>query len=142
MGLEGSQHPLGHVQAAVLVIAASSLALPGALGVQQSETTGWIPLEFLVGLWISPRSGVLASSMSLGDEHNSFVCPVPAPALPLCCVVACQVLSSALPFPPLRGFSTLQKTTLKTLHFPQLLVGVCISSAPFSLRLMRGLSIK
>lgn len=48
MGLEGSQHPLGHVRAAVLVIAASSLALPGALGVQQSETTGWIPLEFLV----------------------------------------------------------------------------------------------
>lgn len=35
----------------VLVTAASSLALSGALGVQQSKTTRWIPLEFLVGLW-------------------------------------------------------------------------------------------
>lgn len=58
MGLEGSQHPLGHVWAAVLVIIASSLALSGALGVQQSKTTGWISLEFLVGLWFSARSGM------------------------------------------------------------------------------------
>lgn len=72
---------MGHVRAAVLVIAASSLALPGALGVQQSETTGWIPLEFLVGLWISPRSGVLASFMGLGDEH-SLTGPQPCSAFP------------------------------------------------------------
>lgn len=80
--------------------------------------------------------------MNLDDEHNSWVCPVPAPALSLCCLVACQFLSPALPFPPLRGFSVLQKTTLKALHFPQLLLVMCISSGPFSLRLMRRLSIK
>lgn len=59
----------------VLVTAASSLALSGALGVQQSKTTRWIPLEFLVGLCAPDGSaqGRGAASMDLGDEHNSQV---------------------------------------------------------------------
>lgn len=144
MGLEGSQHPLdmsGLLCWSLLPLHWPCLEPWGFSRVKPQGGSHWT--FWLVYVRQMAQCKVRdAASMDLVDEHNSWVCPIPAPALFLCCLVACEVVGPVLPFPSLRGFSILQKATLKALHFPQLLLGVCISSGPFSLRVMRGLSIK
>lgn len=144
MGLEGPQHPLGCVQAAVPVATGSASVPPGALRIQQSETTGQIPSDWSFWLVYVPqiaRPWVRdARSIPSFQWRAQFLCLLRS-LLQHCLHAQPRILPGPQPcsaFSLCECFSVMQNTILKASHFLQLLIDVCVSSGLFSLRLMKG----